>query len=125
MEHWLKARRDELGLSQKALIDRLEEFGIKRRVNAVSHWEAGNPIPLLISPKEVNVLAQALEWSKEELISKAFDIQIYQLVIDNADLNYFETQVLAIMRRFSNNQSAQKFFYEVLATLEKGYADSD
>lgn len=76
---WLKKRREQIGLSQKAFADRLAERGIKRETNSISHWESGNTIPLLGSKEESRILADVLQWTLEELLAVVYGVSFYRV----------------------------------------------
>lgn len=57
MTHWLAARRNEIGITQRDLAKR-----IKKSLSSVANWELGRTISMLAEPNEALILADALEW---------------------------------------------------------------
>lgn len=68
---WLKNRLRELKITHQDLADRLAELGIVKSRPTVSNWVKGHPVPLLMSPRETDLLASALEWSVSEMLIAA------------------------------------------------------
>jgi len=66
-KHFLRQRREELGLSQGDLALRLKARGIKLSRKAIGEWELGRRRVTLNSPV-LEALADALRWNLDELI---------------------------------------------------------
>jgi transcriptional regulator with XRE-family HTH domain len=64
--HFLRERRQELGLSQNDLELRLKSRGINLSRKVISAWERGMRKPHL-DPGELEGLADALRWDVERL----------------------------------------------------------
>lgn len=62
-EHWFRARRKELNLSQEELAARLQLQGIDITTSSISHWETGRYIMPLDNPDFRKALASALKMS--------------------------------------------------------------
>lgn len=69
-KHFLRQRREELGLSQGDLALRLNARGINLSRKAISEWERGKRRVTLNSPVR-EALADALRWNLDELIQVA------------------------------------------------------
>ena len=65
---FLKHRRDELGISQAELADRLSERGEEASAARVGHWETGRNKPPLDDPKFRLVIASTLEIDVNEMM---------------------------------------------------------
>ena len=65
---WLKARRDELRLSQDDLAARLQISGLDVSRAAVSHWETGRDKPPIDNRKSLAAIARALEMLPAEVL---------------------------------------------------------
>jgi DNA-binding XRE family transcriptional regulator len=65
--HFVRRRRQELGLSQNDLVLRLQNQGIKISRTTISTWECGKRNPRL-DDAHLNALAAALEWNHSQLI---------------------------------------------------------
>jgi transcriptional regulator with XRE-family HTH domain len=65
--HFLRQRRQELGLSQNDLELRLKSRGIKFSRKSISAWERGERDPEL-DQKALEALAEAVRWDLETLV---------------------------------------------------------
>ncbi|MBC7870582.1 MAG: helix-turn-helix transcriptional regulator [Chitinophagaceae bacterium] len=67
-EHWLKQRRDILGITQDQLAERLTSGGMQITKAAISKWEKGKtPLPLQTAHNR-HLIATALELAISELL---------------------------------------------------------
>ena len=66
--HWLKQRRETLGITQQQLAQRLSAGGMPITKAAISKWELGRtPLPLQ-TPDNRHLIASVLELSISELL---------------------------------------------------------
>jgi DNA-binding XRE family transcriptional regulator len=65
--HFLRRRREELGISQSDLALRLMARGVRLSRAAIGKWERGTHQPKL-DDSALDALADALHWSLDELI---------------------------------------------------------
>jgi DNA-binding transcriptional regulator YiaG len=65
-EHFLRARRRELGMSQAALARRLKADGAPLSASSISAWERGVRVPRL-DAAAIRALAGALDWGEARL----------------------------------------------------------
>lgn len=65
----LKERRKELGLTQEALAERLNNYGLSVSREAVAGWELGNYRIPIGDPHAIEALAKALQVSVQEILS--------------------------------------------------------
>jgi hypothetical protein len=76
MEHWLQSRLNELEMTHEQFVKRLAEHQIVRSRVTITNWVNGTPISLFTSPEDTKRLANALEWSVDEMLLEAgFDIR--------------------------------------------------
>jgi hypothetical protein len=76
MEHWLQSRLNELEMTHEQFVKRLAEHQIFRSRVTITNWVNGTPISLFTSPEDSKRLADALEWSVDEmLLAAGFDIR--------------------------------------------------
>ena len=71
MVHWLQARLTELDMTHEQFVKRLKEHQIIRSRVTVTNWVNGTPISLFTNPEETKRLADALEWSVDEMLFEA------------------------------------------------------
>jgi hypothetical protein len=71
MEHWLQIRLTVLGMTHEQFVKRLAEHKIKRSRVTITNWVNGTPISLFTSPDDTKRLANALEWSVDEMLLEA------------------------------------------------------
>ena len=66
--HFLRKRRQELGLSQNDLALRLKSRGVQLSRKAISAWERGERYPQL-DEDILEALADALRWDLDQLMN--------------------------------------------------------
>jgi transcriptional regulator with XRE-family HTH domain len=66
-QHFLRERRQELGLSQFDLSLRLKSRGVSLNQATIAKWERGMKLPQL-DKTELEALADALRWDLEQLM---------------------------------------------------------
>jgi transcriptional regulator with XRE-family HTH domain len=69
--HWIKQRREELGISQAELARRMETEGAPVSTAAVSHWEVERYNPPLEDDDFRKALGRALKLNEAELLTRA------------------------------------------------------
>jgi hypothetical protein len=89
MEHWLQSRLNELEMTHEQFVKRLAEHQIFRSRVTITNWVNGTPISLFTSPEDSKRLANALEWSVDEmLLAAGFDIRPSAISIPSELLPY-------------------------------------
>ena len=69
--NWLATRREELGLSQEELANRVQMAGFTVSRASLSNWENGKANPPLHDPRFRTALADALRVSRRKLLELA------------------------------------------------------
>ncbi len=67
-QHFLRERRQELGLSQFDVSLRLKTRGVSLNQATISKWERGQYTPQL-DEAELEALADALRWELDQLVA--------------------------------------------------------
>jgi transcriptional regulator with XRE-family HTH domain len=117
-KEFVRRRREELGISQQELADRLSQRGQETSYGRISHWETGRNKPPLEDPKFRQALASALEMDSNELLFRLGYIS------DIASKYSREARIAAdIIERLPQDQ--RRIALALLNSLEKELANSN